>query len=90
MTPKQYRPSALIFSTGIPAPDFSFEDSPELYYCAFSVIFVWYKTFFLRYFFELVQLVYHGSSHATLHMCTACSRIICSHFTDTRLAYTYL
>ena len=53
-------------------PDFSLEDSPELYCCVFSVIFVWDKIFFLRYFFRLVQLVYHGSSHAHLHMCTAC------------------
>ena len=89
MTPKQYRPSTLIFSTDVQAFDFSLEDSPGLYCCVFSVIFVWDKIFF-EVFFVLVQLVYHGSSHATLHMCTACSRIICSPFTDTPLAYTYL
>ena len=68
MTPKQYHLSTSTFSTDIKAPDFGFKDSTELY---FRVIFVWDKTLFVRYFFELVQLVYHGSSHATLRMFTA-------------------
>ena len=34
--------------------------------------FVWDTTFVLRYFFKFVQLVYHDSSHATLHMFAAC------------------
>ena len=89
MTPKQYRPSTLIFSTDVQAFDFSFEDSPELYCCVFQS-FLCGTRYFFEVFFELVQLVYHGSSHVTFHMCTACTRIICSHFTDTLLAYTYL
>ena len=56
----------------------------------FSVIFVWDKKAFLSYFFEFVELVYHGSSHAILCMFNACLTHYLQPSADTQLTNTNL